>query len=132
MAHLARDHRAIAHARVDQRPERGVAEPGDAQLEVQLLIERRRAEEANTRLRDHHVGAGFDHGVVVPDRLAPELRDDHVEERKVVRVEHDTLRVALAIPHAESMTEDPWHARSVATAAVRSERSRPRAQSTAA
>src|SRR5207253_9426973 len=109
VAHLALHHGAVSDGRSYERRERGVAEPRHAKLEVDLLVESGRTEEADPGFRRDHVRARLDHVVVPADRLAPELGDDHIEVREVVRVEDDPLRVALAVADAEPVPEDPGH-----------------------
>src|SRR3954469_6568108 len=81
------------------------AELGDGHLHVQQVVEAGRAVEGRLRVSHDHVAAGRNHRFIGAERLAPELRERDVEEREVVRVEDDALRVALVVAHAQLMDE---------------------------
>jgi hypothetical protein len=111
VAHVAAGHWGAIDRGLDVGAHRGVADARDGDLEVDVVVEPRRAEQADGGLGDDHVGAGREHVLVVADPLPPELGDEDVEVREPVGVEDDALRIALAEADADRVSEGLCHRR---------------------
>ena len=104
-----RDQPLLAAQNVDLRRDRRRAKTRDPCRQLQLVVETCRRVEYEIGLRDNRVDSALDHLLPRPDSRTPQLCEGHVEVEQVVRVEHDPLRVALAIAHAELVYERGRH-----------------------
>src|SRR5437899_1340241 len=111
MAQLSCDQQLILADDFDRGGDGARTEARDPCAQLQLIVESRGSAEAEPGLGDDRVKALRDHLLPRSDRGPPELREGDVEVEQVVRVEHDSLRVALAVADAKLVNEGRRHPR---------------------